>query len=65
MFVVETRFGCEMFEDYCEAEVFCATHGIHPEEIVDEDEEDLDCDYLDEGLEVGFDPYGGCYTFDC
>lgn len=30
----------------------------------DEPEEDVE-DFVEENLEEGFDPYEGCYTFDC
>jgi hypothetical protein len=33
--------------------------------LEDEDEEVEDYDYEDYDLEVGFDPYEGCYTWDC
>lgn len=31
----------------------------------DSEEDELECEYDDEMLECGFDPYEGCYTFDC
>lgn len=31
----------------------------------DEDEEDLDPDFDEADLEMGFDPYEGCYSYDC
>ena len=30
-----------------------------------EDDFETDCDYPDDVDECGFDPYEGCYTFDC
>lgn len=32
---------------------------------VDEDEDYYDNDYEDRDLEMGYDPYCGCYTDDC
>lgn len=40
----------------------------HPHWAQDDDDEDPwdeDEEYLDEADETGFDPYEGCYTFDC
>lgn len=31
----------------------------------DDEDEDEDFDYIDESDESGFDPYEGCYTYDC
>jgi hypothetical protein len=32
-YFVETRICCEYFATYEEAEIYCAEHGIHPEDI--------------------------------
>ena len=39
----------------------------HPHWAQDDDEDpwDEDEEYLNEADETGFDPYEGCYTFDC
>ena len=39
-YMIEMRIGCEIFNTYEEAEIFCGEHGIHPEniyEITDEE----------------------------
>ena len=33
--------------------------------LEEEDDEDEYLDYEDYDLEMGFDPYEGCYTYDC
>ena len=33
MHLVNTRMGCEVFDTYEQAEMFCWERGIHPEEI--------------------------------
>lgn len=38
----------------------------HPHWTQDDDDLDLDEEWGDDGnLECGFDPYEGCYTYDC
>ena len=37
--------------------------GVDPEEFEEDEEEDWDDEPSD--LEMGFDPYEGCYTWDC
>ena len=38
----------------------------HPHWAQDDDDLDLDEEWGDDGnLECGFDPYEGCYTYDC
>lgn len=52
------------FEDFIsDAEEFAKSLGGYyiEEELWEEDEED----YSDYDLECGFDPYGGCYSWDC
>lgn len=34
-YYIEARMVCEVKDTYREAEIFCAEHGIHPEEIVE------------------------------
>ena len=44
MYMLETRIGCEVFATYREAEIYCAEHGIHPEDIygiTDEEAEEI------------------------
>lgn len=53
--VLEERGKTDLAEQLFEE---CATA------IYDDDFED-DCDYPDDVDECGFDPYEGCYTFDC
>jgi hypothetical protein len=36
MFYVETKMGYEEFTTYREAEIYCGTHGIHPENICED-----------------------------
>ena len=61
MYCVDTATNYAEFDSYREAEIYCGERGLSCENIyeIDEDEWD-DCDN-----EMGFDPYEGCYTFDC
>ena len=44
----------------------CATEYYDDDYIDDADDLDLDEEWGDDGnLECGFDPYEGCYTYDC
>lgn len=44
----------------------CATEYYDDDYIGDADDLDLDEEWGDDGnLEAGFDPYEGCYTYDC
>ena len=43
-YMIEMRIGCEVFDTYREAEIFCGERGIHPEdiyEITDEEAEEI------------------------
>ena len=43
-YMVEMRIGCEVFNTYREAEIFCGERGIYPEdihEITDEEAEEI------------------------
>jgi hypothetical protein len=53
-------FNDEWLEDFYEDEDF-------PDEEFWEDLDEMedDPDFLPDADEVGFDPYAGCYTFDC
>ena len=42
----------------------CEDWDEEEEPLTELSDEEYD-EYLDEGDEVGFDPYEGCYTFDC
>ena len=41
-YLVENYFYLEVFNTYREAEIFCAEHGIHPEEIVEITDEEAE-----------------------
>lgn len=36
MFIIDINMHYEEFETYREAELWCAEHGVHPEEIIEE-----------------------------
>ena len=36
MFIIDIKMRYEEFKDYREAELWCAEHGVHPEEIIEE-----------------------------
>ena len=59
MYYVHNGRFYEEFDTNREAEIYCGEHDIPCEEIFEEDPEEPDVD------ECGFDPYEGCYTFDC
>ena len=43
-YMIEMRVGCEVFDTYREAEIFCGERGIHPEdiyEITDKEAEEI------------------------
>lgn len=48
-------------EDPTEWELFPEEEDEEEDIVFDEDFEDFD----DDSLEMGFDPYEGCYTYDC
>lgn len=52
----KTELAEELFEE-CE-------ELAHPHWAQDDDDEEYE-EYSDEADETGFDPYDGCYTFDC
>lgn len=62
MFYIDFEGFYKEFHTYEEAEIYCIENHIHCENIF-EDFEDYDGEGYD--LETGFDPYEGCYTFDC
>ena len=41
-YLIEARMVCEVKDTYREAEIFCAEHGIHPEEIVEITDEEAE-----------------------
>jgi len=61
-------YGCSRFEecsvsDYWDESYYYAC--IDQDQDTDWDEEYPDEEYYDSDLEMGFDPYEGCYTYDC
>ena len=64
-------FAYEVYRKTCElADLLCTTASLvdgESGEVVaySDDFDDYDHDYEPEDNEIGFDPYSGCYTYDC
>jgi len=53
------------FEDCGASNYWSESYYFCEEQEPDWDEEYFDEEYCDSDLEMGFDPYEGCYTYDC
>ena len=58
----EDLFLCEKYDMYTFRETEWCTLD---DEVIPDDEEINDPEFLDDVSEIGYDPYLGCYTEDC